>query len=36
VWEQYRYTPAMLHVDVTNPTDLGYMRIRLVVSSLVT
>jgi hypothetical protein len=31
VWELYRYAPAMLHFEVTNPTDIGYLRVRLVV-----
>lgn len=30
-WEVYRYPPAMLQVEVTNPTDLGFLRVRLVV-----
>ncbi len=31
MWDLYRHTPALLHVDITNPTDLGYTGIRLVV-----
>jgi len=31
LWDLYRHTPAQLHVVVTNPTDLGYTKVRLVV-----
>ena len=31
VWHLYRHTPALLHVEVTNPTDLGYTGVRLIV-----
>ncbi len=31
LWARYRHAPALLDVEVTNPTDLGYTGIRLVV-----
>jgi hypothetical protein len=31
VWDLYRHTPVLLHVEVTNSTDLGYTDIQLVV-----
>jgi hypothetical protein len=30
IWDLYRHSPALLHLQVTNPTDVGYTAIRLV------
>jgi hypothetical protein len=30
IWDLYRHSPALLHLEVTNPTDLGYTAVRLI------